>query len=134
MTNVACSYQWLSSRDTEIDGAASLTYTIQSYDNGKVIKVRGTFTDDGSNEEALTCGGTSAVVMGGLLDTAMRQSAKLLYDRHLSRLALLALSVPVMLLLIACRDDDAGLSGAEVKEIVLAEMGGAPHQKRGLRR
>ena len=54
---MACSYQRLSSRDTEIDGAASLTYTIQSYDNGKVIKVRGTFTDDGSNEEALTCGG-----------------------------------------------------------------------------
>ena len=72
--------------------------------------------------------------MGGLLDTAMRQSDRLLYDRHLSRLALLALSVPVMLLLKACRGGDAGLSRAEVEEIVLAEMGGAPHQKFGLRR
>ena len=66
LTKVACSYQWLSSRDTEIDGATSSTCTIQSSDNGKVIKVRVTFTDDGSNEEPLTWGGTSAVVMGEL--------------------------------------------------------------------
>ncbi len=59
-------YQWLSSRDTEIDGATSSTYTVQSSDNGKVIKVRVTFTDDAGNDESLTSMGTSAVVMGGL--------------------------------------------------------------------
>ena len=66
LDNVSYSYQWLSSRDTEIDGATSSTYTLQSSDNDKVIKVRVTFTDDAGYEESLTSEGTSAVVMGGL--------------------------------------------------------------------
>ena len=61
LTNVSYSYQWLSSRDTEIDGAASSTYTLQASDNGKVIKVRVSFTDDAGNDESLTSAGTSAV-------------------------------------------------------------------------
>ena len=65
LTNVAYSYQWLAD-DTEIDGATSSTYTVQSTDNGKVIKVRVTFTDDGSSDESLTSAGTAAVVLGGL--------------------------------------------------------------------
>ncbi len=66
LDNVSYSYQWLSSRDTEIDGATSSTYTLQSSDNGKVIKVRVSFTDDAGYEESLTSEGTTAVVMGGL--------------------------------------------------------------------
>ena len=65
LTNVSYSYQWLAD-DTEIDGATSSTYTVQSSDDGKVIKVRVTFTDDAGNDESLTSTGTSAVVMGGL--------------------------------------------------------------------
>ena len=65
LDNVSYSYQWLAD-DTEIDGATSSTYTVQSTDNGKVIKVRVTFTDDAGSEESLTSAGTSAVVMGGL--------------------------------------------------------------------
>ncbi len=65
LTNVSYSYQWLAD-DTEIDGATSSTYTVQASDNGKVIKVRVTFTDDANNEESLTSAGTSAVVLGGL--------------------------------------------------------------------
>ena len=65
LTNPSYSYQWLAD-DTEIDGATSSTYTVQSSDNGKVIKVRVTFTDDADNEETLTSDGTSAVVLGGL--------------------------------------------------------------------
>ena len=65
LTNVTYSYQWLAD-DTEIDGATNSTYTVQSTDNGKVIKVRVSFTDDASNDESLTSAGTSAVVMGGL--------------------------------------------------------------------
>ncbi len=65
LTNVTYSYQWLAD-DTEIDGATSSTYTVQSSDNGKVIKVRVTFTDDAGNDETLTSAGTSAVVLGGL--------------------------------------------------------------------
>ena len=66
LTGVAYSYQWLSSRDTEIAGATSSTYTAQSSDVGKIIKARVTFTDYAGNEESLTSAATAAVVMGGL--------------------------------------------------------------------
>ena len=65
LDNVSYSYQWLAD-DAEIDGATSSTYTVQSSDEGKVIKVRVTFTDDADNDESLTSAGTAAVVMGGL--------------------------------------------------------------------
>ena len=61
LDNVSYSYQWLSSRDIEIDGATSSTYTLQASDNGKVIKVRVSFTDDAGNEETLTSAATDAV-------------------------------------------------------------------------
>ena len=55
------SYQWLSNRDMEIEGATGATYTLQSSDANKVIKVKVTFTDDGVNEESLTSAATTAV-------------------------------------------------------------------------
>ncbi len=61
LTNVSYSYQWLAD-DTEIDGATSSTYTLQSSDNGKVIKVQVTFADDVGNDESLTSEGTAAVI------------------------------------------------------------------------
>ena len=61
LTGVSYSYQWLAD-DMEISGATSSTYTLQSSDNGKVIKVQVTFTDDVGNDESLTSAGTSAVV------------------------------------------------------------------------
>ena len=61
LTNVSYSYQWLTSRDTKIDGATNSTYTLQASDNGKVIKVRVSFADDAGNEEALTSAATAAV-------------------------------------------------------------------------
>ena len=61
LDNVSYSYQWLSSRDTEIDGATGSTYTLQARDLGKIIKVRVTFTDDAGNEETLTSAATDAV-------------------------------------------------------------------------
>ena len=61
LDNVTYSYQWLSSRDTEIDGATSSTYTFQPSDNGKLIKVRVTFTDDAGYDESLTSEATVAV-------------------------------------------------------------------------
>ena len=65
LTNVSYSYQWLAD-DTEIDGATSSTYTVQSSDNGKAIKVRVSFSDDAGNEATLTSEATEAVVVGGL--------------------------------------------------------------------
>ena len=61
LTNTTFSYQWLSSRDTEIGGATSSTYTLVSADEGKTLKVRVTFTDDAGNEETLTSTATDAV-------------------------------------------------------------------------
>ena len=55
------SYQWLSSRDTEIDGATSSTYVLQESDAGKTIKVRVSFTDDVGNAETLTSTQTAPV-------------------------------------------------------------------------
>ena len=61
LTNVSYSYQWLSSRDTEISGATSSTYVVQASDAGKTIKVRVDFTDDTGNEESLTSAATASV-------------------------------------------------------------------------
>ena len=61
LTGATFSYQWLSSRDTEIGGATSFTYTLVASDEGKAIKVEVTFTDDAGNDESLTSGATEAV-------------------------------------------------------------------------
>ena len=61
LTNATFSYQWLSSRDTEIGGATSSTYTLQASDASKTIKVRVSFTDDAGNGESLTSAATDAV-------------------------------------------------------------------------
>ena len=62
LTNVSYSYQWLSSRDTEMDGATSSTYTLQASDEGKTIKVQVSFTDDNRNDESLTSDATTTVL------------------------------------------------------------------------
>ena len=61
LTNVSYSYRWLSSRDTEIPSATGVTYTLVAADEGKTIRVRMTFTDDGNHEETLTSAPTTAV-------------------------------------------------------------------------
>ena len=61
LTGATFSYQWLGSRDTEIQGATNATYTLVTADEDKAIKVRVSFTDDAGNEEALTSEPTDAV-------------------------------------------------------------------------
>ena len=61
LANVTFSYQWLSSRDTEIGGATSSTYTLQPSDEGKTISVQVSFNDDAGNGESLTSAATDAV-------------------------------------------------------------------------
>ena len=60
LTNAAYSFQWLAD-NTEIAGATSFTYTLVAEDEGKVIKVEVSFTDDAGNGETLTSGATDAV-------------------------------------------------------------------------
>ena len=61
LTGVTFSYQWLSSRDTEIQGATSANYTLVAADAGKTIKVRVSFTDDRGFDESLTSAPTEVV-------------------------------------------------------------------------
>ena len=61
LSSATFGYQWLSSRDTEIQGATDVSYTIVAADEGKTIKVRVTFTDDTGHEETLTSAPTATV-------------------------------------------------------------------------
>ena len=60
LTNVSYSYQWLAD-DADISGATASTYTLVAANEGDVIKVRVTFTDDDGNDESLTSEPTAAV-------------------------------------------------------------------------
>ena len=56
LSNVQYEYQWLAD-DSDISGATNATYTLVAADEGKVIKVRVSFTDDEGNAESLTSAG-----------------------------------------------------------------------------
>ena len=53
LENATFAYQWLAD-DSDIAGAAGLTYTLADTDEGKTVKVRVSFTDDAGNDETLT--------------------------------------------------------------------------------
>ena len=56
LSGVTYSYQWLlvDGGDSDISGATSSTYTLQTADNGKKVKVKVNFTDQGSTAETVT--------------------------------------------------------------------------------
>ena len=60
LSNVQYEYQWIAN-DSSISGATNATYTLVAADEGQVIKVRASFTDDAGNNETLTSAGTEAV-------------------------------------------------------------------------
>ena len=60
LTNTTFTYQWVAG-ESDINGATGSTYTLTSSEQGKVIKVRLTFTDDAGHEESLTSAATAAV-------------------------------------------------------------------------
>ena len=64
LDNANFTYQWLSNdgtSDSNISEASSSTYTLVESDEGKTIKVRVTFTDDGGTHETVTSTATAAV-------------------------------------------------------------------------
>ncbi len=64
LTNVSYSYQWIANdgnSDSNITGATGSSYTLVAADEGKTIKVRVDFTDDGGNAETLTSAATGEV-------------------------------------------------------------------------
>ena len=63
-TGVSYSYQWIvndGGADLDVPGATASTYTLVDIDQGLVVKVKVTFTDDAGNEETLTSAATEAV-------------------------------------------------------------------------
>ena len=66
LTSPDFSYQWIRNdgnavADEDIDGETGSTYTVDADDEGKTIKVRVTFADDGENEETLISEPTAAI-------------------------------------------------------------------------
>ena len=64
LDNANFTYQWISNDGTEdshIQNATGSTYTVGADDEGKTIKVRVTFTDDGGTHETVTSTATAAV-------------------------------------------------------------------------
>ncbi len=64
LTNASFTWQWIANdgtADAEIAGATGATYTLTAAEEGKTIKVRATFTDDGGREETLESAATEAV-------------------------------------------------------------------------
>ena len=60
MENATFTYQWLADQ-AEIAGATDSTYTLAAADEGKVIELRVSFTDDGGNNESVISLQTTAV-------------------------------------------------------------------------
>ena len=64
LANATFAWQWIANdgtNDTDIADATDATYTLTAAEQGKTIKVRATFTDDGGTEETLTSAATEAV-------------------------------------------------------------------------
>ena len=62
LSRVAYRYQWLAD-GTDVSGATATTYTLTDSEEGKTIKVRVSFTDDGGNEEESTSAATNPVAV-----------------------------------------------------------------------
>ena len=84
LENAVFRYQWLAD-DAESTGATGATYTVESGDVGRAIRVRVTFTDDGGNEETLTSAPTVVTAAGLQLGSAAVDGAtmKLTYNEEL---------------------------------------------------
>ena len=66
LSSAEFTYQWIrrdlvAATDADIEGQTGETYAVAAVDEGKAIKVRVSFTDDGGNEESLTSAATAAV-------------------------------------------------------------------------
>ncbi len=63
-------YQWLAD-EAEIEDATGSTYILADVDEGKAVKVRVSFTDDGGHRETLTSSATAAVTQPNTPATGM---------------------------------------------------------------
>ena len=84
LENAVFRYQWLADH-AESNGATGATYTVESGDVGRAIRVRVTFTDDAGHEETLTSAPTVVTAAGLQLGSAAVDGAtmKLTYNEEL---------------------------------------------------
>ena len=83
LINATFTYQWTANdgtEDTDIQDATGSTYTLAAADEGKTIKVRVSFTDDGGNQETLTSAVTVAVAAAPSPLTVSVESAPTSHD------------------------------------------------------
>ena len=115
-------YQWIrsdGSTDTVIADATQASYTLISADQGKNIKVRATFIDNGGTEEALTSATTA--VVGPAADagpdalTASFQSVPAEHDGETAFTLRIAFSEGISIGFRTFRDQSLSVSGGSVK-------------------
>ena len=116
LTNVSYAYQWLTSRDAEIDGATSSTYTLVDADEGKTIQVRVTFTDDQDNAETLTSAATVEVAAAPVPLTASFLAAPSSHDGDNSFTFELRFSEEVEAGYARIRDDAFNVTGGDITQ------------------
>ena len=83
LANAIFTYQWIANdgtEDTDIQDATGSTYTLAAADEGKAIKVRVSFTDDGGNQETRTSAVTVAVAAAPSPLTVSVESAPTSHD------------------------------------------------------
>ena len=73
VANATFTYQWLAD-DADISGATGSSYTLVAADEGKVITVTVSFTDDAGNAETLTSAATTAVAPSGGSTNSLERS------------------------------------------------------------
>ncbi len=116
LTGVSYGYQWIrndGTDDTDISGATSSAYTLVDADQGKTIKVRVTFTDDGGTEESLTSAATSVVAAAGLRPdsaTVNGTSLTLTYGETLDE----GVSIPTSAFAVSVEGSSRSVSGVSV--------------------
>ena len=81
LTKVSYSYQWTAG-GSDIDGATGSSYTLSDDDEGKVFRVRVSFTDDSDSEESLTSAATAAVAAALPELTASLPHSRFQSSRH----------------------------------------------------
>ena len=97
LTNVSYTYQWIAG-GADISGAAGSSHTLSDDDEGKVFRVRVSFTDDSDNQESLTSEATDEVAPRPPL-TASLPDSPFQSSRHLGEgdrpQVIVAFSLPV---------------------------------------
>ena len=117
MDDATFSYQWVrvdGGSEADISGATASTYTLDSADQGKTVRVRVSFNDDAGNEESLTSTATATVAARPTPLTASFESAPSSHDGQAAFTFRLRFSEEVKLSYKTLRDHSFTVTGGTV--------------------